>query len=215
MTKRISYPLHTLRGLQVNENTLFIDNTSANIGINTTSPSFPLDVNGTLHAIDIEITGNIYQNGVLFSGGGDLWTSFENDIAYTTGNVGIGTTSPSHALHVIGNIFASGNVIAFSDARFKTNVTTIQSALSKTLQLRGVHYTSILNDQQNIGVIAQEIETVIPEVVTTDNNGYKSVAYGNIVGLLIEAVKDMSAKHEADIAALQSEISFLKSKSPP
>jgi hypothetical protein len=213
MTKRISYPLHTLRGLQVNENTLFIDNTSANIGINTTSPSFPLDVNGTIRATDIDFDGNLYQNGVLFSG--SKWTSFENDIAYTTGNVGIGTTSPSHALHVIGNIFASDNVIAFSDARFKTNVTTIQSALSKTLQLRGVHYTSILNDQQNIGVIAQEIETVIPEVVTTDNNGYKSVAYGNIVGLLIEAVKDMSAKHEADIAVLQSEISLLKSKSPP
>lgn len=79
---------------------------------------------------------------------------------------------------------------SLSDARAKENIVTIPSALEKTLQLRGVEYTLKETKQRSIGVIAQEIEQVIPEVVATAEDGTKSVSYGNLVGLLIEAIKD-------------------------
>jgi len=80
--------------------------------------------------------------------------------------------------------------VSSSDQRLKNNIKTIENALSKLLDLRGVSYTR--NDLPEIGVIAQEVESIIPEVVQTGENGYKTVSYGNIVGLLIEAVKELS-----------------------
>jgi hypothetical protein len=105
----------------------------------------------------------------------------------SSGNVGIGT-SPTEALHVTGNILASGNVTAFSDERLKENIETLQG--SKVLEMRGVSYTK--DGELSSGVIAQEIEKVAPELVHTakDEIGTKSVAYGNLVGYLIEAIKD-------------------------
>ena len=79
---------------------------------------------------------------------------------------------------------------SLSDEREKKNIETLDSALDKTLSLRGVSFTYTDTDIDSIGVIAQEIEDVIPEVVSTGSDGLKSVSYGNIVGLLIEAIKD-------------------------
>ncbi len=109
------------------------------------------------------------------------------------GNTGIGITNPSEKLHVVGNILASGNVTGYSDESLKDNVQTISDALDKVAQLRGVEYdrNDIEGNPHQIGVIAQEVEKIIPEVVTTHDDGIKSVAYGNLVGLLIEAIKDL------------------------
>jgi len=85
------------------------------------------------------------------------------------------------------------NATAFnslSDERSKKNIQTLDSALDKTLALRGVSYTFKDTDVDSIGLIAQELEQVIPEVVSTGEDGFKSVSYGNLVGLLVEAIKD-------------------------
>jgi hypothetical protein len=79
---------------------------------------------------------------------------------------------------------------ASSDERLKTDVETIASALEKVTQLRGVMFTRTENGNREMGVIAQEVERIISEVVTTNSQGFKNVAYGNIVGLLIEAIKE-------------------------
>lgn len=101
------------------------------------------------------------------------------------------TTPPTtYALDVNGTIRATGDVIAYSDARVKENVNTIGNALEKVISMRGVEYNKIGETEQKIGVIAQEIEKVLPQVVQEDSNGMKSVAYGNIVGVLIEAIKE-------------------------
>jgi hypothetical protein len=114
-----------------------------------------------------------------------------------SGSSAIGTTiNPSYKLSVLGNIFATGNITAGSDVRFKTNINTIENALSTVKNIRGVSYETIDTHRKNIGVIAQEIEKVLPEVVLTDTteNQFKSVAYGNIVGVLIEAIKELSSR---------------------
>jgi hypothetical protein len=88
------------------------------------------------------------------------------------------------------------NVFATSDERLKTNVTTIEDSVGKVLQLRGVNYRSLQDNKINIGVIAQEIQEIIPEVVQENSDGYLSVSYGNITGLLIEAIKELKLEIE-------------------
>ena len=109
--------------------------------------------------------------------------------------VGIGTNTPSYALDVVGDIYASGDVIMFSDERKKTDIEVIPNALEKVLQLRGVTFNKLDDDnRRHSGIIAQEVEKVLPEVVYTDKDGLKSVAYGNMIGLLIEAIKELTGK---------------------
>ena len=110
-----------------------------------------------------------------------------------SGNVGIGAVSPSYKLDVDGTIYASGDVIMFSDERKKTHIETIPNALEKVLQLRGVTFNKLDDDnRRHSGVIAQEVEKVLPEVVYTAEDDTKSVAYGNMIGLLIEAIKELA-----------------------
>ena len=102
-------------------------------------------------------------------------------------------------LDMSGNVTAAGNVTAYSDIRLKDNIEVIKNALEKVTQLNGVTFTR--NDQEDktrrhAGVIAQEVEKVLPEVVSEDNEGIKNVAYGNMMGLLIEAIKELQAKVE-------------------
>lgn len=101
---------------------------------------------------------------------------------------------------ITGSITATGDITAFSDSRTKINVETITEALYKVKAMRGVSYISKFNMEERIGVIAQEVERVVPEVVHTHTNGLKSVAYQNLVGLLIEAIKAL----ELRVAELES-----------
>ena len=137
------------------------------------------------------------------SSGNDVCTHrfFGSGDVFFDGDVGIKDTSPSYELDVDGTIRATGDVIAYSDKRVKENIKTIDNALNKVDKLRGVEFNKIGEDKKSIGVIAQEIEKVIPEVVREDDKGMKSVAYGNITGVLIEAIKE-----------LKSEIEILKNK---
>jgi hypothetical protein len=102
-------------------------------------------------------------------------------------------------LDMSGNMTVAGDVTAYSDARVKENVHTVDNALSKVLSLRGVYYNRTDSDdkKRKIGVIAQETLTVIPEVVNQDNDGMYNVSYGNLGGLFIEAFKEQQKKIEA------------------
>jgi hypothetical protein len=105
------------------------------------------------------------------------------------GEVGLGNLSSSgNAL--AGTFTATGDLIAYSDARVKENVETIPNALEKVTALRGVNFNKIGEEKRSTGVIAQEVAEVIPEVVHESEDGMLGVAYGNITGLLIEAIKE-------------------------
>lgn len=101
-------------------------------------------------------------------------------------------------LFSIGDMTSFGTITAYSDKRLKTDISTIEGALEKVKALRGVNFTRITGGRKEIGVIAQEVQKVIPEVVHQDNESeLLHVAYGNIVGLLIEAIKELSNKVES------------------
>jgi len=115
------------------------------------------------------------------------------------GNVGIGTTTPTERLQVIGSILASQEFIAESDRRVKDNIKLIENGLDKVEQMNGYTFTKMEVDEnvnvpkKRMGVIAQELLEIIPEVVHYDKDADRySVAYGNIVGVLIEGIKDLS-----------------------
>jgi hypothetical protein len=83
------------------------------------------------------------------------------------------------------------NITASSDERLKTDITVIENALDKVDQLRGVLFTRTASGEKETGVIAQDLLPVIPEAVKLDEKGYYSVAYGNLAGLLIQAIKEL------------------------
>ncbi len=106
------------------------------------------------------------------------------------GNVGVGIQAPTEKLHVDGNVLATAYLYT-SDQRLKENIHEI-SGLELILKMRGVHFTWKKNGQPELGLIAQEVEAVAPDLVVTDPfTGMKSVKYGNIVAPLIEATKDL------------------------
>jgi hypothetical protein len=89
-----------------------------------------------------------------------------------------------------GNLVATGNVTAYSDSRLKKDVLTIANALEKVKQLRGVEFTRIDTNEKGTGLIAQDVQAIMPQAI--QEGEYLSVAYGNLVGLLVEAIKDLS-----------------------
>ena len=92
-----------------------------------------------------------------------------------------------------GNFTATGNVTAYSDAALKSDITTIDNALEKVANMRGVFFNK--DGERGTGVVAQEVQKVIPEAVF-EGGEYLSVAYGNLVGVLVEAIKDLKTQVE-------------------
>ncbi len=150
----------------------------------------------------------------FFSGITNQW-GFVFDAANT--RVGIGTSTPSQALQVIGNIIASGTITP-SDARYKKNILLIDHPLQKLQQLNGVTYKykkeefpdMKFPDITQVGLIAQDVEKVFPQLVFTDDKGYKAVDYVKLIPLLIESLKEEHKQHKEDIKRLEKMIEDLK-----
>ncbi len=142
-------------------------------------------------ANNVQLGGTLLQNTTVDQ-------STFNMVYSGTGNFGIGTASPAQKLDVTGNIAVAGNIFTSSDIRFKKNVTTLSGSLDKLMKLRGTEYdwkvkefpAKNFDNRHQIGFIAQELEKVFPELVTTAKDGYKSVDYTHIVPVLVEAMKE-------------------------
>lgn len=128
---------------------------------------------------------------------GGVYTNVYSDFQVLNNFTGItninGITNLSGTVNINGSdiysVFAlSGH--AHSDRRLKQNIHTITNPIEKVSALRGVNFEFIKDGKKQIGVIAQETEEIIPEVVGECPDGYKTVQYGNIVGLLVEAIKE-------------------------
>ena len=198
---------------------------SQNVGIGTTTPEENLTVLDTIKARSSDGSKWIKMRTT----GSAVDIDFNKKLHFTTEdyshpmvidnvnkNVGINTTSPSASfkLDVNGAVRVTSINIT-SDARMKKNITPIDSALEKVSKLRGVEFdwnSDLYPDKsfdkgRQIGLIAQEVEKVLPETVLTTSTGEKSVEYTDMVAVLIEAVKELKAENqklEARIKVLES-----------
>ena len=174
----------------------------------------PLDDNAGTNFLCIGSSGTQGKNGAIIigknSGGGSqrqFRISYDVNYNMTFGDFGgnnnasqtwktqfgISYSAPDSSLFLApsGNVFSVGTYNTYSDEKIKTDIKTIDNALWKVQQLRGVYYTQIFEGTKNIGLIAQEVEHIIPEVVSyNDTSDLKSVNYASIVGLLINAIKE-------------------------
>jgi len=150
------------------EGSLFLGSNGAGIGFRS------LDVDGN-------------SNGPMLNmnAGGSV-------IAYYNGAKKLETSDTG--VTVTGDLTATGDVTAYSDGRIKEDVNHIENALDKVMQLNGYTFTRIDSGEKQTGVIAQEVLEILPEAVKGSHEGGYSVAYGNMVGLLIEAIKELNKK---------------------
>jgi len=167
--------------------------------IDLSSGDLTLDVAGD---IILDAGGNNWS----FQSGGTEIAAFNNasntleietkvsdaDLVIKGNDGGSGITACTFDMSAAGKATFNDDVVAFSDERLKSNIETIPNALDKVLGMRGVNFEK--NGHKSMGVIAQEVQKIIPEVVSTemkDGEEYLGVAYPNMVGVLIEAIKDL------------------------
>jgi hypothetical protein len=192
------------------------------VGINNSNPQVNLDVIGSVNVSNtmtipyIQSTAGDVNNlsytfsgnpvGMFSPGAGQLALATSGTYSIfidSSGYVGIGTTTTTnfaYSLNVNGAVYATDNVYLASDQRKKSNLKVIDSALQKLTSLTGYTYNLISSSNRQAGLIAQEVETVLPEVVSEDNDGFKSVAYGNITALIVNAIKEL-AQEVTDLKA--------------
>lgn len=226
------------------DTTLYWDNSNKRLGIGTTSPSEKLDVNGTVKASRVLVGPSgeallAYYNpsaeqAVIVSNRNDDWGDslrigpnyyymYSGGIIAMTlnnGKVGIGTTSISYKLQVAGQVAGAGAYVNTSDARLKKNVRDLDYGLDTVMRLRPVSFQ--WKDQKEdwqkgrkLGLIAQEVETIAPEIVSTASDAAhtKSIAYGDLVPVLIKAVQELNIELKAandNYIELRREIDTLK-----
>jgi hypothetical protein len=175
------------------------DNTSLNVATSSYETKGRGIVSGS-----IQVLGG---SNVLSGSNQTNITSINQNLGTSTTGVqfaslGIGTApDATYELKISGDVAASGDIVAYytSDKRLKDNIQPIQNALDKVNELGG--YTFDWNEElqkarkgHDIGVIAQEVQSVLPEVVVERDNGYLGVDYQKLVPVLIEAIKELSAK---------------------
>jgi hypothetical protein len=190
-------------------NVLYIDTTNKRIGINNSMPTFTLDVSESIATTNTYFGSLNDLNDMVFS-----HKTNANNTNYalkqtkngksiinskiTSGDVEFRfNNEPMHKLDTSGNMTIQGNLFIYSDQRIKKNIEYINNSLDKLKHMNGVMYNLIKDPSKTrqTGVIAQDIELVLPEVVHDDGE-YKTVAYPNMVGFLIEVIKDIDKKIE-------------------
>lgn len=184
-----------------------------NIGIGTSSPSYKLHVVGGTEVGSRFIVSGTYaplqfsgDNSTTIGGvnaygdkvvlGRGTSTGVNTDfVIFSNANTAIGTaTDNGYKLYVSGTIYATGNITANSDLTLKKNLTIIDNPIDKLMQLNGYSYQWKEDDSHQYGVIAQEVEKILPYAVSTGNDGIKGVSYNQIIPVLIEAIKELSAE---------------------
>jgi hypothetical protein len=163
-----------------------------------------------------------YGSNVAFVTSNAVFKNFLFSSSNTAGTIypyiGIGTTVPTYPLHITvptttsaTSIWVSGDIVSLSDQRVKSNIVPISDALDKLKSMSGYTYNRTDGDGpdtlRHAGVIAQEVEAVFKEAVHVDKDtGYKSVAYGNLVALLIEAIKETHRSLDARLNRLEESL---------
>jgi len=162
----------------------YIDGTPDSMNFYNNAFGITYDINNNLFNYDINGYFNIINDLQINYSGNNIITIFVNP-------------SNTYQMEIIGSLKVSkdirvdGNILSASDIRYKKDINKIDNALSKLNLLSGYTFHNILINKKQSGLIAQEVLNVIPEVVSEDDNGYLSIAYGNLAGLIIESIKEL------------------------
>jgi hypothetical protein len=191
-----------------------VDFVRANSGMPITPANRKADVNNSngINAADIGIIRNTVLTRGIACNPRVTWQDDGTNISYTGGNVGIWSANPTNKLEVLGgNAYIGWNVTAngflySSDRNLKKDITPLEGSLEKIMKLNGYSYNWKSTGKADMGVIAQEVETVYPDLVHTNTEGVKSVEYANLIAPLIEAVKTQ----QKEIESLKAEVASLK-----
>jgi len=201
-----------LRFYQAGDKIIF-QNGTGNVGIGTADPMGWGAYQGVMHVAGpyrpcyvLEVTKAGYErkwitcaeDGFLKIGEAIAGPSNAFEIG-PHGNVGIGGLYyAAYRLAVSGDIAYTGDIYDVSDLRLKENIAPLENAVEKVCSIRGIYFNNKgeSQDKREVGVIAQEVETVLPEAVSEDEEGYKWVGYSKLTPLLIEAVKELKAENE-------------------
>ena len=157
--------------------------------------------------------GRLNKSNATVTSGGSATQFSANNTAFVIGN-GTGPNALSDAFKVLYNgdatvskdLTVNGVVNTSSDARLKTDIMSLGGTLAKLLLIDGKSYTTKKDGRQTIGVLAQDIQEVFPELVTTDDNDMLAVNYQGLVPVLINALKEQ----QVEIETQQAEIDKLK-----
>ena len=162
------------------------------IGVGGTSYNWLVsNVSDTNWGFGMFNSGSTYYPTVYFAAG----TGDGDNRGFRVRNVS--TSTNVLFVNSVGTLTASGDVVAYSDIRFKENIRPIENALGRITKSRGILYDRKDNGlKDNIGFIAQELELQFPELVNTDSDGIKSVKYQNAVAILFEAIKEQQKQIE-------------------
>jgi len=140
------------------------------------------------------------------------WTTSGGNVYYNTGNVGIGTSTPTHPLQMGSgaHVTTAGVWTNASDSRLKTNVVNTNYGLQTVMQLRPVNYTMVKGGEAQVGFLAQEVQKIVPEVVSGTEGDMSQgetlgLSYGNLVPVLTKAIQDLKAENDALKASLSAE----------
>ncbi len=219
-------------GFESQQPTLFVDGSSVGIGTTSTDDMLHVENNGSggsaFLRIETSHASNWGECGMRFKTPDNTWHLRMDDDSHNNlpavgslalrsqnsgkevmtwtdaGYVGINQTNPTAALHVVGSICYTGSIGACSDARYKESIETIDGALDKVSQMRGVEYNwriaeypeNHFSDKRQVGFLAQELLEVLPEVVDQGSDGYYTVDYAKLTPLLVEAIKELRAQNQ-------------------
>ena len=203
-----------LRASAFNEFVVESSNMSATLGERVEGLRVDHGVYGSAMVLGVGSNTSISTNRDLVVSASSGSSSSAIVVSASNNYVGVGLSNsvlPSYALHVSGVIYADQDMRTLSDARVKSDVRVIKGALDRVHKLTGCTFNA--RGGRSTGLIAQDVQRVLPEAVKEDSEGMLSLAYGNVVGLLVEAIKSMDAKVEsmgAKVVALSQEVSDLK-----